>query len=85
MEGTFTNVQKRVQRFWPALQAPGMARPAWQILGVLLAGVSDASPAGTAADAFAALGEVRAEFAALAWADLGQQGAVLGSMAEAGD
>jgi NADH-quinone oxidoreductase subunit G len=85
MEGTFTNVQKRVQRFWPALQAPGMARPAWQILGVLLAGISDAAPAGTAADAFAALASVRPEFGALAWADLGQQGAALTSMAEAGD
>src|SRR5206468_4065094 len=28
MEGTFTNVQRRVQRFLPALQVPGMARPA---------------------------------------------------------
>jgi anaerobic selenocysteine-containing dehydrogenase len=43
MEGTFTNVQRRVQRFWPAIQAPGMSRPAWQILGVLLAGISDAA------------------------------------------
>ncbi|HET7460654.1 MAG TPA: molybdopterin-dependent oxidoreductase [Longimicrobium sp.] len=85
MEGTFTNVQKRVQRFWPALQAPGMARPAWQILGVLLAGISDAAPVATAADAFALLGQVRPELASLAWGDLGQQGARLGSMAEAGD
>jgi predicted molibdopterin-dependent oxidoreductase YjgC len=85
MEGTFTNVQKRVQRFWPALQAPGMARPAWQILGVLLAGISDAAPAGTAADAFASLASVRPEFGALAWAELGQQGAPLPSFAETGD
>ena len=85
MEGSFTNVQKRVQRFWPALQAPGMARPAWQILGVLLAGISDAAPAGTAADAFASLAGVRPEFGALAWADLGQQGAPLPSFAETGD
>jgi NADH-quinone oxidoreductase subunit G len=35
MDGSFVNVQRRVQRFWPALRAPGMARPAWQILGVL--------------------------------------------------
>ncbi|HSU15259.1 molybdopterin-dependent oxidoreductase [Longimicrobium sp.] len=85
MEGTFTNVQKRVQRFWPALQAPGMSRPAWQILGVLLAGISDAAPAATAADAFAALAGVRPEFGALQWAELGQQGAPLPSFAEAGD
>jgi NADH-quinone oxidoreductase subunit G len=85
MEGTFTNVQRRVQRFWPALQAPGMARPAWQILGVLLAGISEASAVATAADAFSALGGVRPEFAPLQWADLGAQGAPLGSFAQAGD
>jgi NADH-quinone oxidoreductase subunit G len=86
MEGTFTNVQRRVQRFWPALQAPGMARPAWQILGVLLAGISDAPAVATAADAFAVLGQVAPrEFGALAWGDLGQQGVTLGSFAEAGD
>jgi predicted molibdopterin-dependent oxidoreductase YjgC len=85
MEGTFTNVQKRVQRFWPALQAPGMARPAWQILGVLLAGISDATPVATAADAFAILGAIRPEFAGVAWGDLGQQGVPLGTFAEAGD
>jgi NADH-quinone oxidoreductase subunit G len=77
MEGTFTNVQRRVQRFWPALQVPGMARPAWQILGVLLAGVTDAPAPGTAADAFASLGDLRAEFAGLSWAELGTEGRVL--------
>jgi NADH-quinone oxidoreductase subunit G len=81
MEGTFTNVQKRVQRFWPALQAPGMARPAWQILGVLLAGIADAPAIATAADAFASL----PAFAGMAWSELGQQGAPLPSFAQAGD
>ncbi len=77
MEGSFTNVQRRVQRFWPAVQVPGMARPAWQILGVLLAGLTDAGAPGTAADAFAALGEVAAEFRGIGWADLGANGMVL--------
>ena len=36
-EGTFTNHEGRVQRFWPALTAPGAARPAWLILGALVA------------------------------------------------
>jgi NADH-quinone oxidoreductase subunit G len=85
MEGTFTNLRQRVQRFWPALQAPGMARPAWQVLGVLLAGLGEAAPVATAADAFATLGALRPEFAGVAWADLGQAGAELGSFAGAGD
>ena len=74
MEGTFTNVQRRVQRFWPALRAPGMSRPAWQILGVLLAGIGDAGAPGTAADAFAGLAAVRPEFGMLSWARPGRAG-----------
>lgn len=74
MDGTFVNADRRVQRFWPALRSPGMARPAWQILGVLLAGIGDAGAPGTAADAFESLGAVRGEFAGLRFADLGAQG-----------
>jgi NADH-quinone oxidoreductase subunit G len=59
-----------------------MARPAWQILGVLLAGISEAGAPGTAADAFATLGAVRPEFGQLAWADLGANGAVLPGVRE---
>ena len=36
-EGTFTNHENRVQRFWPALAASGATRPAWLVLGALLA------------------------------------------------
>jgi predicted molibdopterin-dependent oxidoreductase YjgC len=88
MEGSFTNVHHRVQRFWPALHVPAMARPAWQILGVLLAGVQGVDAPATPADAFASLGELRAEFADLRFADLGTQGLPLprlGALAEAGD
>jgi NADH-quinone oxidoreductase subunit G len=74
MEGTFTNVNHRVQRFWPALQVPGMARPAWQVLGVLLAGMEGVNAPATAANAFEVLGELRAEFSGLSWADVGAQG-----------
>jgi NADH-quinone oxidoreductase subunit G len=87
MEGSFTNVNHRVQRFWPALQLPGMARPAWQVLGVLLAGVRNKQAPATPADAFALLGELRSEFAALSFAELGSQGQPLpmtGALAEAG-
>ena len=36
-EGTFTNIQGRVQRFRQALEPVAVARPAWLILGALLA------------------------------------------------
>ncbi len=86
MEGTFTNVNARVQRFWPALQVPGMARPAWQILGVLLAGITEGTAPATPADAFTSLAEVRAEFGGIRYTDLGTQGQPLpelGALAEA--
>ncbi|MDP9349282.1 MAG: molybdopterin-dependent oxidoreductase, partial [Gemmatimonadota bacterium] len=88
MEGSFTNVQRRVQRFWPALQVPGMARPAWQILGVLHAGITGEDVPATPADAFALLGGIRAEFAGLDWSALGMEGLPLPglqALAEAGD
>jgi NADH-quinone oxidoreductase subunit G len=82
MEGSFTNVMGRVQRFWPALQVPGMARPAWQILGVLLAGISGGNAPATPADAFALLAELRPEFGAFGFQDLGAEGRTLAGLPE---
>lgn len=78
-DGSFTNLERRVQRFWPALQLPGMARPAWQVLGVLLAGITGGDAPATADQAFARLAEVRPEFGALTFAELGGQGRSLPS------
>jgi len=74
MEGTFTNVDHRVQRFWPALQVPGMSRPAWQIIGVILAGMTEASAPARPSDAFRSLGDLAADFAAIRFEDLGATG-----------
>jgi NADH-quinone oxidoreductase subunit G len=74
MDGSFTNVARRVQRFWPALQLPGMARPSWQVLGVLLAGITGGEAPATPDQAFSFLGELRPEFSAMRFADLGAQG-----------
>ncbi len=51
-EGTFVNRDRRVQRYFQAKAAPGMARPAWWVLGELLARLGDGAPA-SAAEAFA--------------------------------
>ena len=76
-EGSFVNHEGRVQRFWPGLQAPGAARPAWLVLGTLLAGLSG-GPAPTRADeAFLRLGERQAPFAGLTYADVGTKGALV--------
>ncbi len=77
MEGTFTNYERRIQRFLPALQGPGMSRPIWQILGVLLAGISEKAAPATIDDAFDALAEVRDDFGALSFRTIAPRGTVL--------
>lgn len=76
-EGTFTNVHGRVQRFWPAVQPPPLARPAWQVLGVVLAGLGDGPAPADAGSAFLRLGELYDEFSGLSYDTLGTRGALL--------
>jgi NADH-quinone oxidoreductase subunit G len=77
-EGTFTNHEGRVQRFWPAVQPPPLARPAWQILGVLIAGLDEADTApATAADAFLRLGDWHPEYSGLSYDVIGSRGALM--------
>jgi NADH dehydrogenase/NADH:ubiquinone oxidoreductase subunit G len=82
-EGTFTNHERRVQRFWPALQPPGMARPAWLILGALAAEMTGETGPATAAEAFATLSDAVPAFGGLTYEDLGTEGAVAKAAAHA--
>jgi NADH-quinone oxidoreductase subunit G len=85
-EGSFTNRDRRVQRFWPGLQPPGAARPAWLVLGALVAEITGADPATTAAEAFAAWVASQDAFAGLDYPALGTRGAVVNEpVALAGD
>ena len=76
-EGTFTNIEGRVQRFWAALQAPALARPAWQVAGVLLAGLGDRAAPADAGSAFVRLGQLHDAFSGLSYAILGSRGALI--------
>jgi NADH-quinone oxidoreductase subunit G len=76
-EGTFTNHEGRVQRFWPALQGPGAARPAWLVLSALVAERTEAETPRKAEAAFAALAAANPAFAGLSYDDIGTRGAVL--------
>jgi NADH-quinone oxidoreductase subunit G len=76
-EGTFTNHEGRVQRFWPALTPPGMARPTWLVLGALVAELSGEAVPRTAAEAFAALAEAVPAFGGLDYDQLGTRGALV--------
>ena len=74
-EGTFTNYEGRVQRFWRALDPPGMARPPWLVLGALAAELGCGEAVRSAADSFVAMG-VDA-FAGITYADIGERGTVI--------
>ena len=72
-EGTFTNHEKRVQRFWPALVAPGASRPAWLVLGALLAERTGQAPPTRPEAAF----EAAAAFGGLTYEVVGAGGALV--------
>jgi NADH-quinone oxidoreductase subunit G len=63
-EGSFTNCDGRVQRFWPALPAPGMSRPAWLVLGAL-------------AGALARIAQAVPAFSGISYDDIGTRGTVV--------
>ena len=76
-EGTFTNFEGRVQRFWPAIQPPPLARPAWQVVGVLLAGLGDGQAPADAGSAFLRMATHHESFAGLSYETIGTRGALL--------
>ena len=82
-EGTFTNVQGRVQRFLQARAAPGMARPTWWVLGDLLAKMGEPRSYLLASDVFAALAGARSEFGGMTYDSLGLRGLPMASHAVA--
>jgi NADH-quinone oxidoreductase subunit G len=74
-EGSFTNFAGRVQRFWPGLEAPGVALPAWQVLGTLWAALEERDAPGRTGDAFLRAGELARELAGLTLEAVGTKGA----------
>ncbi len=76
-EGTFTNYEGRVQRFWPALQGPGAARPAWLPLSLLAAHLNGTTPPSGADEAFVRAGELAPEFQGLTYESIGTRGALV--------
>jgi NADH-quinone oxidoreductase subunit G len=79
-EGTFVNCDGRVQRYWQARPAPGMARPAWWVLGELAATGPEPAPA-SVAEVFARFAADTPGAAGMTHARLGLSGLVLGGEA----
>jgi len=74
-EGTFTNVQRRVQRFWPGLEAPGSALPAWFALGAVLAELTEEDAPRQAAQAFGLAAVGVPAYAGMSYETIGTRGA----------
>src|SRR5438094_553721 len=76
-EGTYVNRDGRVQRYFQAKSAPGMARPAWWVFSELATALSGGpgGHVGTAAEAFERLAASVEAFRGLSYARLGFAGA----------
>jgi NADH-quinone oxidoreductase subunit G len=83
-DGTFVNVEGRVQRFHQAMQAPGVARPAWMVLHRLLRQLEDnRAPVRDVRTAFSAMADSTPGMDGLSWQELGLKGRSLSSAAPA--
>jgi NADH-quinone oxidoreductase subunit G len=74
-EGSYTNVQGRVQRFWPGIRSPGSSRPGWLILGALLAELTGTDAPSSADQAFSRVAEDVPEFGGITYREMGTRGA----------
>lgn len=76
-DGTFVNRDGRVQRYFQAKSAPGMARPAWWVLGQLLQETGAGEPVMSAAEVFDLLAAEEPAFAGLSYARIGLKGCLI--------
>jgi NADH-quinone oxidoreductase subunit G len=83
-EGTFTNFEGRVQRFRTALEPLGAARPAWEVLGRVLAALGG-TPAGARAELwFRDLAASVPAFAGLTYQAIGDGGRMIAGATSSG-
>ncbi|MFB3099092.1 MAG: molybdopterin-dependent oxidoreductase, partial [Acidimicrobiia bacterium] len=73
-DGTLVNRDGRVQRYLQAKSAPGMARPAWWVLGEVLKELGRGESLFSADEAFALMAETEGPFRGLSYANLGMHG-----------
>ena len=83
-DGSFVNRDGRVQRYLQAKSGPGMARPAWWVLGELLRELDRGDSPTSADDVFARMASTVEAFGGLTYRTLGTRGAPLGSGSTAG-
>jgi NADH-quinone oxidoreductase subunit G len=75
--GTFTNVKGRVQKFMKAVEAPGAARPEWEILHELVFNVTGQNGFVSIEGLFNQMAKEVPAFAGVIWAGLGDTGVTI--------
>ena len=73
-EGTFTNIEGRVQRLNSAFRPLGEAKVEWEILKCIAGNLNEAFPYGSAGDLLIALGENVSSFKGFNMSIVGDQG-----------
>ncbi len=76
-DGSFVNRDHRVQRYFQAKSGPGMARPAWWILGAILAELGDGEPLVAAEEAFELIARNVSSFSGLTYETVGYDGVMV--------
>ncbi len=81
-DGTFTNYDRRVQRFKRAFDAPGDAKPGWEVALDLLARLGKPMNAATAGDVFVLMAAETKAYADLSHRSVGSRGRAVGDPAK---
>lgn len=76
-DGTFTNVQSRVQRIWPAFMPLGEAKPDWEILSLISERLGNAIFYRKSQDVFKAIAESVPAFSEMSYETIADQGMIL--------
>jgi NADH-quinone oxidoreductase subunit G len=77
-DGSYTNLERRVQRFRPALTSLGESKPAWRIYSELLLRIKPHAPAFSPEDVMVEIAEKVPAFRGIRLDDLPAEGQVLG-------
>ena len=77
-DGTYTNIERRVQRFLQVLNPPGDAKPSWRVFSELALRAKGGQPIFNPRDVLARIARDVPAFAGVAWDGLDGEGFVLG-------
>ena len=77
-DGSYTNIERRVQRFLQVLQAPGDAKPTWRVFSEISLRLTGGQPLFNPREILSKIAQDVPAFAGVAWDDIEGEGFVLG-------